>query len=224
MTHIANWATHFQQTNADVHAAIGTTLPIMITEFNLDPNLDPRYSHAAFIQPWVHAALAELQQLRGQGLIGAMYYTATDNGMDLVSPANAFTAEGQQWRSDLLAATPTPSPAPAPPPATRKTEATCIGRARATRLSLGARRDPGSPQLPRSRQPDPDADLASRATASPAASVNASAPRRGREPDLAAAPRDRSARCDGSRLRGLGLRRCCVARAPAAPQGPPTLS
>jgi len=44
MEHINNWNTHIALTNDAVKAAIGTTLPFMITEWNLDPQQDPRYS------------------------------------------------------------------------------------------------------------------------------------------------------------------------------------
>jgi hypothetical protein len=99
--HIARWATHFASTNAMVRAAIGTTLPIMITEWNFDASDDPRYGDPAFIRPWVTAALAQLERLRSQGLIGAMYYTATANQDDLVNPDRSFTPAGAAWRAAL---------------------------------------------------------------------------------------------------------------------------
>jgi hypothetical protein len=102
--HIARWATHFATINAMVRAAIGTTLPIMITEWNLDPSDDPRYGDPPFIRPWVTAALAQLERLRSQGLIGAMYYTATSNSDDLVNPDRSLTPAGAAWRAALCQA------------------------------------------------------------------------------------------------------------------------
>src|SRR6266581_6077020 len=44
LSHITNWATHIADTNSAVQNAINHTIPIMITEWNLDPNKDHRYS------------------------------------------------------------------------------------------------------------------------------------------------------------------------------------
>jgi hypothetical protein len=100
-SHIARWATHFSTTNAMLRAAIGRTLPIMITEWNLDPSDDPRYSSQAFMRGWVGAALAALARLRSTGLSGAMYYTATGNQDDLMRPDRSFTPAGVAWRDGL---------------------------------------------------------------------------------------------------------------------------
>jgi hypothetical protein len=95
--HIARWAVHVRRTNTALRRAIGRSLPIMITEWNLDPNPDPRYQRPGFIEPWTIHALTQLQQLGGQGLIGAMYYTATSNADELVTSGRRLTAEGSAW-------------------------------------------------------------------------------------------------------------------------------
>jgi hypothetical protein len=103
-SHIANWATHFATTNAMVRGLVGRTLPIMITEWNLDASDDPRYGNRAFMHAWVTTALAALERLRSSGLIGAMYYTATENPDDLVKPSRSFTPAGAAWRDGLCRA------------------------------------------------------------------------------------------------------------------------
>ncbi len=124
-THIARWAAHFKATNALVRRTIHTTLPIMITEWNLDANSDPRYADRAFIGPWITAALRELMQLRSHGLIGAMYYTATSNQNDLINQNRSFTPAGLAWRRAALRAG-NPVPAAVMPQAPH-TAATGIG-------------------------------------------------------------------------------------------------
>ncbi len=59
LSHINNWATHIADTNTAVQNAISHTIPIMITEWNLDPNRDHRYSNQIFIQQWTTTALNE---------------------------------------------------------------------------------------------------------------------------------------------------------------------
>jgi hypothetical protein len=124
MTHIANWAVHVKATNDAVSSAIGTTLPFMITEWNMNPNPDPptpdaRYDDASFMRSWTSTALAQLEQLRGSGLIGAMQYLATGNVLRLVNADRTFSPEGQVWHDGLVASsTPPAAPAPAPIPPT----------------------------------------------------------------------------------------------------------
>jgi hypothetical protein len=117
--HIANWATHVAQTRAAMGAAFAT-LPIWITEWNLDPNSDPRYSDAAFIGPWIDAALNEWQSLASQGVAVTMLYTADSHGdFGLVGNNNALTPEGTAfyaWSPSGSGTPPPPSPTPNPPP------------------------------------------------------------------------------------------------------------
>jgi hypothetical protein len=96
LTHIANWSTHVLLTNQAVQAAIGTTLPIMITEWNLDPQQDPRYSNSAFMRQWTQAALNMLSANTAYGVVAATQYCATNNqGFNLIDGSNQPTAQGQ---------------------------------------------------------------------------------------------------------------------------------
>jgi len=115
MNHIANWLTHAQQTNAAVQAAIGTTIPFMISEWNMDPQSDPRYSNASQIGPWTNAALTALQALVPLGLIGAQIYCVDSHGdFALINGSGALTPQGTAWVA-ALGSTPTPTPTPPPP-------------------------------------------------------------------------------------------------------------
>jgi len=97
-THIANWATHVQQTNAAEQAAIGTTIPFFISEWNLDPLSDARYANPGFIQPWTTSALNEFASLIPHGLAGALLYTATNHGdFGLINTDNSLTPQGQTF-------------------------------------------------------------------------------------------------------------------------------
>ncbi|HLH67310.1 MAG TPA: hypothetical protein VKV27_16590 [Solirubrobacteraceae bacterium] len=112
-----HWAVDVQSTDQAMSAAIGTTLPIILSEWNLDPNnQDPRYQDAAFIGPWVTFAAQELEHLQAQGLAAAMFYTATNNPLALVASDGSLTPEGSAWSAALQASVPaSPAPSPGPP-------------------------------------------------------------------------------------------------------------
>jgi len=98
VSHLADWTTHIQQTNEAVQAAIGRTVPIMITEWNLDAAPDPRYSNSNFIQTWTTSALRTLDENRSNGLMAALYYCATNHpSFSLIDRANNLTPEGQAF-------------------------------------------------------------------------------------------------------------------------------
>lgn len=114
--HLSRWATHVQLTNQAEQQAIGTTIPFFISEWNMDPQSDPRYTNASIIGPWTTQALQELTGLESQGLVGAMQYTAASHGggFELLDSGNNWTAQGQAWVAALRGAPP-PSPRPSPP-------------------------------------------------------------------------------------------------------------
>ena len=117
MSHIARWANHAADTNAAEVAAIGHTIPFMITEWNLDPQSDPRYLDPAVMGPWTAAAVQELQSLVSSGLIGAQLYAADSHGggFELIDGSNNLTPEGQAFEAAFGGSLPTgPSFVPAP--------------------------------------------------------------------------------------------------------------
>lgn len=96
LDHISHWTTHIVNTNNAVRAAIGTTIPIMITEWNLDPNQDPRYANASYIQNWTATALQTLAANAANGVVAATQYCATNNqGFNLIDSGNSPTPQGQ---------------------------------------------------------------------------------------------------------------------------------
>ena len=95
LSHINNWATHIANTNSAVQGAIGHTIPIMITEWNLDPNKDRRYSNQSFIQQWTTTALSEWSSLTASGLYAAFNYTCESHpDFQLIDSSDTFTYQG----------------------------------------------------------------------------------------------------------------------------------
>lgn len=98
MRYLNNWTTHITDMNRAVRAATGKTIPIMITEWNLDDRPDPRYQDVAFIQSWTAAALNALDANRANGLYAAMQYCVTDNpSFGLINSSGFFTPAGQAF-------------------------------------------------------------------------------------------------------------------------------
>ena len=94
-THINNWATHINNTNTAVQSAIGRNIPIMITEWNLDPNKDRRYGNQSFIQQWTKSALNEWSSLTSSGLYAAFNYTCESHpDFQLIDSSDNFTYQG----------------------------------------------------------------------------------------------------------------------------------
>jgi hypothetical protein len=88
--------------NHVVQAAIGKTIPIMITEWNLDDRPDPRYQQSAFIEQWTTEALATLAANRANGLFAAMHYCVTNNpNFSLITLSGSYTPAGQAFFTAL---------------------------------------------------------------------------------------------------------------------------
>lgn len=95
LSHINNWATHIANTNSAVQSAIGHTIPIMITEWNLDHSRDRRYSNQSFIQQWTTTALNEWSSLTSSGLYAAFNYTCESHpAFQLIDSSDNFTYQG----------------------------------------------------------------------------------------------------------------------------------
>jgi hypothetical protein len=92
---IRRWAAHVSNTNRAVRNAIGYTIPIMITEWNLDAVADPRYTNARFIQEWTTNALGEWGSLTAAGLYAALIYTSESHSdFQLIDGNNHLTPQG----------------------------------------------------------------------------------------------------------------------------------
>ncbi len=95
LSHSNNWATHIANTNSAVLSAIGHTIPIMITEWNLDPGKDRRYSNQSFIQQWTTTALSEWSSLTASGLYAAFNYTCESHpDFQLIDSSDNLTYQG----------------------------------------------------------------------------------------------------------------------------------
>ncbi len=96
MSHINNWANHVNDTNTAVQKAIGHTIPIMITEWNLDPGSDQRYNDQTFIQQWTTNALNEWASLVNSGVYAAYIYTTESHpSFQLIDSNDNYTYQGQ---------------------------------------------------------------------------------------------------------------------------------
>jgi hypothetical protein len=96
LDHLADWSAHIRQANEAVRAAIGETLPIMITEWNLDAAPDARYADGDFMQAWTAQALETLTTAAPLGLVAAMQYCVTNNiHFNLIDENNVPTPQGQ---------------------------------------------------------------------------------------------------------------------------------
>jgi hypothetical protein len=98
---ITNWAQHITANNQAMQNAIGTTIPIIVSEWNLDPQSDSRYGNASFIKPWMTSALKQWNTLTSSGVFLAMIYTLDSHGgnFQLITSSNTLTPEGQVFFS-----------------------------------------------------------------------------------------------------------------------------
>lgn len=100
LTHIANWTTHITQTRAAMQQAIGTTVPIMITEYNWNANAatDPRAQNATFLSSWTAQAIKTLMDNK---VFAANQYVLTNNSsLAMISDATQqLTKQGQIFQA-----------------------------------------------------------------------------------------------------------------------------
>ncbi|PZR87315.1 MAG: hypothetical protein DLM67_22400 [Candidatus Nephthysia bennettiae] len=98
LAYLAHWSAHVKSVNQAVQAALGTTLPIMITEWNLDDKLNARSESPKFMREWTARALQTLAKSRSEGVVAALQYCAANNGnFNLVDSAASWTPQGQAF-------------------------------------------------------------------------------------------------------------------------------
>ncbi len=99
------WPIHFAQARAAMREAIGTELPIWITEWNYasdqqvnngQPVADSKYNNPTFIQEWTTKAMNLLIENR---IFASMQYFATDLPMPLVTH-NQIGSEGTLFQQE----------------------------------------------------------------------------------------------------------------------------
>lgn len=103
---IDKWSIHISDARAVMHSTIGTTLPIMITEWNYaadqsvqrngQPYPDNKYDNAAFMAQWTTKAL---QTLAANGVFASMQYTVTNTALPMITYQNQMTVQGQTFQA-----------------------------------------------------------------------------------------------------------------------------
>lgn len=139
ISHIDNWTKHISDARAAMTAAIGTTLPIMITEWNYAPNAVPndgKNNNAAFMTTWTTKAL---QTLAANGIFASMQYSCTNTAISLISTNSTLTTQGQVFQNQY--------------------QKMIIGGQRPTPVPTSGQGQPGNPQ-PTPKGPNPTPTLA----------------------------------------------------------------
>ncbi len=119
ISHIAHWTNHISDARAAMTAAIGTALPIMITEWNYAPNAVPndgKNNNSAFMSTWTASAL---QTLAANGIFASMQYSVTNTAIPMVDSSNSATMQGAIFQSQyqtMITGGQRPAPVPTTPP------------------------------------------------------------------------------------------------------------
>jgi hypothetical protein len=100
---IPNWTNHFKDARARMQQALGTELPIMITEWNYAPDLsdgeeDGKNSDPDFIHAWTSQAL---QTLALNHPFAAMQYSATNTAIPLIDKEGEVAAQGKTFQQSF---------------------------------------------------------------------------------------------------------------------------
>jgi len=106
MAHLSRWAVHISDARAVMQTTLGTTLPIMITEWNYaadqstqsngQPFADAKYDNASFMTAWTSEAL---HILAANGVLASMQYSVTNTALSLITYNNTLTAQGTAFQS-----------------------------------------------------------------------------------------------------------------------------
>jgi hypothetical protein len=102
LANIDAWNIHFAQARAAMQEAIGTTLPIWISEWNYASDIhgqlvnDAKSNNPAFMQAWTTKAM---QTLVANHIFAAMQYFATDPSMPLVTN-DQISIEGKIFQQE----------------------------------------------------------------------------------------------------------------------------
>ncbi len=106
LAHLSRWTTHISDARGVMQATLGTTLPIMITEWNYaadqstqsngQPIDDAKYNNAAFMTTWTTQAL---HILAANGVFASMQYSVTNTALSLIASDNTLTTQGMAFQS-----------------------------------------------------------------------------------------------------------------------------
>jgi hypothetical protein len=99
ISHIDHWTNHISDARAAMIAAIGTALPIMITEWNYAPNAVPndgKNNNSSFMTAWTMKAL---QTFAANRIFASMQYSCTDTAIPLINGSGVLTPQGMVFQS-----------------------------------------------------------------------------------------------------------------------------
>ncbi len=94
MSHLDKWTVHFSNARGIMNSTIGTSLPIMITEWNYTANPvsgDGKSDNDTFMTAWTTKAL---QTFAANGIFAAAQYSCTEYAAPLVDSGGQMTAQG----------------------------------------------------------------------------------------------------------------------------------
>jgi hypothetical protein len=99
IANIDEWTTHISDARAVMTSTVGTTLPIMITEWNYAPNAlpnDGKADNSQFLQSWTQKAL---QVLAANRVFASMQYACTNFTASLISNEDQITPMGLTFQA-----------------------------------------------------------------------------------------------------------------------------
>lgn len=106
LSQIDGWTTDITDARAVMQATLGTTLPIMITEWNYAadqstqwnglPISDGKHNNVSFIRAWTAKALSTLA---ANQVFASMQYSVTNTALPLITSDNTLTIQGMMFQS-----------------------------------------------------------------------------------------------------------------------------
>jgi hypothetical protein len=106
LAHLDRWTTHITDARTVMQTTLGTTLPIMITEWNYAsdqstqpdglPFDDGKYNNASFMTEWTTRAL---RTLATNQVFASMQYSVTNTALPLITYNNTLTIQGATFQS-----------------------------------------------------------------------------------------------------------------------------
>jgi hypothetical protein len=106
LSHLDQWTTHITGARAVMQSVLGTTLPVMITEWNYTagqsiqhnglPFDDGKYNNAGFMTTWTTDAL---RTLAANQVFASMQYSVTNTALPLITYHNTLTIQGMTFQS-----------------------------------------------------------------------------------------------------------------------------
>lgn len=100
INNISHWTQHIVDIRSAIRAAIGSDLPVMITEYNWNPNAesDPRRNDDAFLSTWTAHAFQTLVQ--NHVFAANQYVLSNNHSLAMIRDSDhTFTGQGQAFQA-----------------------------------------------------------------------------------------------------------------------------